>query len=207
MHHPRLIIFCGFAGAGKSTIAAKTSKTYRFPIFNADILGNALKEAVATQAEGNDDFASDIDLWRVNYDVLFRLIEEELSRGLTVILDNNMGTPWRWKHIEQLKASVAGLVVLPLLLQCPFQESVARSEMRARHDTTGIFCHVDGAFLQQHKSKYDFFHDFRYPGLVRIDATQPVETVWEMTSNILETWLKEDNERKWPYQMTAGTQK
>ena len=194
VHRPRLIIFCGFAGAGKSTIAVKISKIYRFPIFNADILGNALKESVAAQAEGKDDFASDIDLWRVNYDVLFRLIEEELSRGLTVILDNNMGTPWRWKHIEQLKASVGGLAVLPLLLQCSFRESVTRSMIRAQHDTTGIFCHIDEAFLLEHKSKYDFFHDFSYPGLVRIDAAQPIERVWETTSSILEAWFEENND-------------
>ncbi len=192
IHRPRLIIFCGFAGSGKSTIAAKTSETFQFPIFSADILGYFLKEAVAAQAEGNGDFASHIDLWRVNYDVLFRLIEQELSRGLTVILDNNMGTPWRWKHIEQLKASVDELVVLPLLLHCPFQESVKRSAIRAQHDTSGIFRHVDEAFLQQHKSKYDFFHDFAYPGLVTVDATQPVERVWEMISTILEEWLVRD---------------
>lgn len=196
IHRPRLIIFCGFAGAGKSTIAAKASERYRFPIFNADTLGYALKEAVAAQTGEHGDFVSHIDLWRVNYDVLFRLIEYEISRGLTVILDNNMGTLWRWKHIEQLKASVAGLAVLPILLHCPFQESVTRSVRRAQHDTSGIFRHVDEAFLQQHKSKYDFFHDFTYPELVRVDATQPIERVWEMTSIILEEWLEKDNERK-----------
>jgi thymidylate kinase len=190
VHQPRLIIICGFAGTGKSTVAAKLSETYRLPLFGSDVLGYILKETLEANTQTDTDVLSNINIWGVNYDLLFRLIEQELLRGLTVILDNNMGCSRRWEHIEELKSSVDRLHILPIRLHCPFGELVQRVLVRSQNDMWGR--NLDETFLQQVKSKYDFIQQFTYPGLITIDATQEIETVTETILRLVGEWLRQE---------------
>jgi adenylate kinase family enzyme len=188
-HQPRLIIICGFAGAGKSTVAAKLSETFRLPLFDADVLGHFLLESFKEQHVDKDhELLSHVDLWRVNYDVFFNLIKQQLLQGLTVILENNMGSSWRWKHIQQIKDSVESLSILPIRLSCPFEVLVERVLVRSQNDQWGRS--LDEAFMLERKSFYDFIEQFTYPGLVTIDATQESDIVLTEAVKYVENWLQ-----------------
>lgn len=193
-HQPRLIIICGFAGVGKSTVAANLSETFRLPLFDADVLGHFLLESFKEQhVDKNHELLSHVDLWRVNYDVFFNLIEQQLLYGLTVILENNMGGSWRWKHIQQIKETVENLSILPIRLSCPFEVLVERVLVRSQNDQWGRS--LDEAFLLERKSFYDFIEQFTYPGLITIDATQTREKVIEEVSHVVGQWLQQFNHK------------
>ena len=184
------IIICGFAGVGKSTVAANLSETFRLPLFYADVLGHFLLKSFKEQHVDKDhELLAHVDLWRVNYDVFFALIEQQLLRGLTVILENNMGSSWRWKHIQQIKDAVENLSILPIRLSCPFEVLVERVLVRSQNDHWGRS--LDEAFMLERKSYYDFIEQFTYPGLLTIDATQECERVIEEAITHVGNWLQE----------------
>lgn len=188
-HQPRLIIICGFVGTGKSTVAAKLSETFRLPLFDADMLGHFLLKSFKEQhVDKNHELLTKVDLWRVNYDVLFHLIEQQLLRGLAVILENNMGGSWRWRHIRQIKDAVENLSILPIRLSCPFEVLVERVLVRSQNDQWGRS--LDEALMLERKPYYDFIEHFTYPGLLTIDATQTREKVIEEVSHVVGQWLQ-----------------
>jgi thymidylate kinase len=125
----------------------------------------------------------------VNYDVFFNLIEQQLLRGLTVILENNMGCSWRWKHIQQIKETVENLSILPIRLSCPFEVLVERVLVRSQNDQWERS--LDEAFMLERKPYYDFIEQFTYPGLLTIDATQAPKKVLEEVSHVVGQWIQE----------------
>jgi predicted kinase len=79
-HHPRLVLIMGRAGSGKSTIARHLLEVRPMAYLNKDTVWEPLLETVESRAE----YLAKRDAW---YELLYRLAEENLAAGISVLLD------------------------------------------------------------------------------------------------------------------------
>lgn len=70
MHKPNLIIIGGFAGAGKTTIAAKLARKYNYPVFSSDTINDALRAALQKEFK---------DVSPTAYKVMWHLVRKQLE--------------------------------------------------------------------------------------------------------------------------------
>jgi predicted kinase len=72
---PKLILFSGPPGCGKTTLAQRVAASFRFPLLAKDRIQQVLREAVP-KATGMD-----------GYRLMLALADEQLALGVSVILD------------------------------------------------------------------------------------------------------------------------
>jgi uncharacterized protein len=112
---PGLIVVCGVAGTGKSTVARALGDLLGFEVVNSDSQRKLLADiapAARTEARYGEGIYSE-DFSREVYRVLVKHAEEALKRGRGIILD---ATFRHRREREQLAAARLG--VEPLYIEC-----------------------------------------------------------------------------------------
>ncbi|HSX44296.1 MAG TPA: AAA family ATPase [Candidatus Saccharimonadales bacterium] len=178
MKIPALIVLGGFAGAGKTEIATKLSRDHNYPVFSTDVINDALRPAL------NKDFH---EVSPVAYEVMWYLVRKQLSNGLTVILDTNMSTPRVWQSLDGLKQDMPEAIVLPIILQATFETHRKRIEERGR--TNKKHLNLGGDKLEDVMHKYDFIEKLQRPDLIRVNANESFEEVYESIEKLVRDHL------------------
>jgi predicted kinase len=121
---PALIAIGGFAGSGKSTISRRLSTDLRIPRLGSDTLGRTIRGSAGIKG-------GEVDAYWIAYDLLFRICEEFVASGVSVILDLTMGYAFQWRHLHDIVKRSSPILFLPVILRCPRQILLER--IRQRH--------------------------------------------------------------------------
>jgi predicted kinase len=109
---PLLIVIGGFAGTGKSAMSHRLSRNLAIPRLGSDTIGRTVKG----WAELRD---LDVNAHSVAYQVLFRLCEEFIQSGVSVVLEMTLGWPQQWSNLDRIVRDNPTTVFLPIILRCP----------------------------------------------------------------------------------------
>lgn len=168
MNKPALIVLGGFAGAGKTTLAAKLSSAYNYPTFSTDTVNDALRVAL------QKDFH---EVSPMSHEVTWHLIKEQLAMGVSVILDANMCSERTWSKLDELRFNMPAMKVLPIILQCTLETHKARIEERGANNKTHL--NLGGDAFEDVLFKYEFIENLQRPDIIRVDANgSPEEVCW-----------------------------
>jgi predicted kinase len=170
-----LIAIGGFAGSGKTTISRRLSHDLGWPRLEADVLGKLIRRLELFN--GNSEEA-----YRIGYATLWRLCEEFLSCGISVIVDANMAWKVAWESVETLSARQTSSRVVPIILRCPRDVCLARVKQRYV-DEPGW--HGDPErFMNDHASiLWEYLENLSRPEVIFLDANRPVDDVYRDVKN------------------------
>jgi predicted kinase len=167
-----LIVVGGFAGTGKSTISRRLSGEFRMPRLGSDTLGRSLKNSLGSQRD-------EVDAYRLAYDLLFRLGEEFIQSGVSVVLDLTMGWKFQWQHVDGIIQRYPQALFLPVILRCPYETCIAR--IRQRHAANPDY--YDPPELYQTEPKilgvWEYLDCLNRPDVHFVDAAGPHDEVYE----------------------------
>lgn len=165
---PKLIVIGGFAGAGKSTLGRSLGKALALPVYELDLVGQAIGASPDfSGAKGNAK--------GVAYDLFWSFSRAHLTNGNSLIFDQNMGQVYQWKKLREVCASVPGAELKIFLLDCPFELCIERFKARTEHPDLESTARVN---IHDHKFKWDYLNDNEFPDAIRIDATRTQEEVF-----------------------------
>jgi predicted kinase len=169
---PALIVVGGFAGAGKSSITKRLSGEYRIPRLGSDTLGRTLRNSLGSKRD-------EVDAYRLAYDLLFRLGEEFIQSGVSVILDLTMGWEFQWRHADGIVRRYPQTLFLPIILRCPYEMCIER--IRLRHAANPDY--YDPPELYQTEPKilgvWEYLDRLNRPDIHFVDAARPHDEVYE----------------------------
>jgi predicted kinase len=126
---PTLIVIGGFAGTGKTTLARRLSRDFAIPRLSSDVIGQTISASKGTNG-------GDVDAFWIAYDVVFRMCEDFLADGLSVILDLNMGWTFQWERVDAIVARYPSITYIPIVLRCSLDVSLDRIRQRYADDPT-----------------------------------------------------------------------
>lgn len=120
MDKPKLIVMAGLQGSEKSTIAEEIAKQLKIPILSVDPIHSAILKA------GIED---SFEVGLADYLVARRLADENLSKGISVIIDASNYVDKAQKMWEEL----ANKHNVPLkVLECVVDEDTHKSRIEKR---------------------------------------------------------------------------
>lgn len=169
-----LIVIGGFAGAGKTTLAARLAREYNYAIFSSDSINDALRAALGMSFKEASPAA---------YTIMWHLVKKQLQLGVTVIVDTHMAAPQSWAGVDRLQEDMPHLRVLPIILQATFDTHRQRIEERGR--TNKEHLNLGGDRLEDVLFKYDFIEQLQRPDMIRVDANGDKNTVYELVEKVL----------------------
>lgn len=164
----------GFAGAGKTTIAAKLAGKYGYPIFSTDAINDALRPELQKSFQ---------EVSPIAYKVMWHLVRKQLQAGVTVIVDTHMATASVWESLDALKRDMTNVQILPIILQCSLDTHRARIEERGR--TNKEHLNLGGDKLEDVLFKYEFIEKLHRPDLIRVNANGSPAEVYSLVEEIL----------------------
>jgi thymidylate kinase len=179
MRNPTLIIIGGFAGAGKTTVAAKLSRKYNYSIFSTDTINDALRPQLQQSFQ---------DVSPIAYKVMWHLVRKQLAAGVTIIVDTHMSTASVWSSLDELKRDMPNVHILPIILQCSLETHRDRIEERGR--TNKEHLNLGGDKLDDVLFKYQFIEKLQRPDLIRVDANGTLEEVYKSVEKVLQEHLE-----------------
>lgn len=123
-NRPGLAVIGGFPGVGKSSVAERLAKQLGAARLCSDVLGGSIRGTLDGVIPGSEAF-------RAGYDLLFRLSDEFLGDGCTVVVDCSMGWEFQWRGLDQVRAKHPDVTWCPVILRSPM--AVCRERLRLRH--------------------------------------------------------------------------
>jgi predicted kinase len=170
MARTALIIIGGFAGSGKTAVSRRLSHETGLPRLEADLLGKTIRDSESFSG-------SDADAYRVGYTILWRLCEEFLSSGTSVIVDANMAWEVAWKSVDALRERSAGLAFLPIVLRCPREVCLERTRRRyeeepGRHGDPERFQDDHATML------WEYLSNLSRPDVTFLHSDHPMDEVY-----------------------------
>ena len=168
---PLLIAIGGFAGTGKTTLSRRLSSDLSIPRLGSDTIGRTIKGSSSIRDK-------EIDAYRVGYEVLFRLCEEFIESGVSVIVDVSLGWPFQWQALDSIVSHNPSAVFLPVLLRCPHEQCMARIE--SRYQTRPEYFDPPDVFTSDPKivNIWNFLHEIERPDIFDCDASGPTTGVY-----------------------------
>jgi predicted kinase len=153
-----LIVMRGYPGTGKSTIARAISAALHAPLIDRDIIRQK-----AVDIFGNLPFVG-----RFSYELMFALAEEQLSLGLSVVMD----TPLTYRTTyEQAKELAQSFHAPMLVVHCQCPPEVQKRRLEGRVGKVSEFQITSWREWLQWKPRFEDFDDH---GCI-IDTSNPLE--------------------------------
>ena len=179
MSKPTLIIIGGFAGAGKTTVAAKLARDFNYAVFSSDTINDALRAALDKPFK---------EISPIAYKVLWHLLRKQLQLGVTVVVDVHMAAAHIWKSLDELHKDMPQVNILPIILQASLETHRSRIEERGR--TNKEHLNLGGDKLEDVLFKYEFVESLQRPDLIRVDANNDPDTVYAAVTEVVKTNLQ-----------------
>lgn len=162
----KLIIVCGLAGSGKTTLAEKLSKKLCLACFHKD----CLKENLYDLFDGNN-LEDSAQMGRRSVSLMFKLIEEQISCGVDLIIE----APFNFSEDYELFSQWGKKYELDIYsVICSIDKDIRKNrfETRERHKS-----HHDQDRKVSFNDKYDYTD---IPGKqIRVTTDRPVEEIVE----------------------------
>jgi len=153
-----LIVMRGYPGTGKSTIARAISAALHAPLIDRDIL----------RQKAVDIFGNLPHVGRFSYELMFALTEEQLSLGLSVVVD----TPQNYRTTYQQAKEVAQSLHAPMLeVHCQCSPEVQKRRLEGRVGKVSEFQITTWEEWMQWKPRFEDFDD---EGCI-IDTSNPLD--------------------------------
>jgi predicted kinase len=168
---PLLLIVRGLSGTGKSTLAAALAESLACGWLQTDELRRQLFGPSKPAADFNSGQYSAENRRQV-YESMFRLAEEHLSQGLSVVLDGTFLTAESRRRAIQL-AQVHRSVPLLVTCTCPNNVAMERIRNRAAAETVKSDARPDFVDLQRDEEEPD---DPAWP-VCMVDTTEQLERI------------------------------
>lgn len=170
------VLMRGYPGTGKSTIARAIATALRAPLIDRDII----------RQKAVDIFGDAHEVGRFSYELMFALTEEQLSLGLSAVVD----TPLTYRETYEKSLKLADKFNIPMLVvhcQCP--PEVQKRRLEGRKGTVSEFQITSWEEWLRWKPRFEEFHDH---GCL-IDTSNPLDdslakvmrTIVELHSNNL----------------------
>jgi predicted kinase len=175
---PFLIALGGPPGSGKSTLSARLAREWSLPRLELDLLGRTIRSSEPLRD-------TQVDTWWVAYDVLFALAEEWLASGVSGLLDLNLGWTFQWAALDAIAERHPEATILPVVLRCPREVSLAR--IQARHLADPTRYSPPSRFTSDPRilAVWDLLENLDRPDVEFIDSSVPLDGVFaEMTARI-----------------------
>jgi predicted kinase len=167
---PALIIVGGPAGSGKTSIGHRLSIDLSIPRLDSDTFGKTIRRSPSHSGNTRDAYV-------IGYTLLWRLCEEFLLSGISVIVDTNMGWEESWRSAEVVHNCRPDLVFLPIVLSSPRDVCITRIRQRnaEQPDQYG----PPEWFMQGDALQIcEFLESFDRADVRVIDAARPLEDVY-----------------------------
>ena len=148
----------GYPGTGKSTIARAIAAALHAPLIDRDIL----------RQKAVDIFGDVPHVGRFSYELMFALAEEQLSLGLSVVMD----TPLTYRTTYEQAKELARISHAPMLVvhcQCP--PEVQKRRLEGRVGKVSEFQITSWEEWMQWKPRFEDFDD---EGCI-IDTSNPLD--------------------------------
>lgn len=175
MTAPLLIVLCGFAGAGKSTISRRLAKEFNFPLFSSDDFAEAIQQNTDHKFHTATPLA---------YSILWHIVEKHIRLGVSLILDSNMCHARSWEHLDDLRQRFPETIALPILLECPLEVHKSRIAKRGADEPEHF--NLGGDVFDDILFKYEFLRDLKRSDLIRLDAHRSLDEVYADAVRIIE---------------------
>jgi predicted kinase len=153
-----LVVMRGYPGTGKSTIARAISTALHAPLIDRDIL----------RQKAVDIFGNLPHVGRFSYELMFALAEEQLSLGLSVVVD----TPLTYRTTYEQAKELAQTFHVPMVVvhcQCP--PEVQKRRLEGRVGKVSEFQITSWKEWMQWKPRFEDFDD---DGCI-IDTSNPLD--------------------------------
>ena len=153
-----LILMRGYPGTGKSTVARAIATRLRAPLIDRDIL----------RQKAVDIFGELPQVGHFSYELMFALAAEQLSLGLSVVVD----TPLTYRTTYEQARELAGSFSTPMLVvhcQCP--PEVQKRRLEGRKGQVSTFQITSWEEWLRWKPRFEEFDD---EGCI-IDTSNPLD--------------------------------
>lgn len=152
------VLMRGYPGTGKSTIARAIATALRAPLIDRDII----------RQKAVDIFGNVHEVGRFSYELMFALTEEQLSLGLSVVVD----TPLTYRETYEKSLKLADTFSVPMLVvhcQCP--PEVQKRRLEGRKGTVSEFQITSWEEWLRWKPRFEEFDDHG----CMIDTSNPLD--------------------------------
>ena len=183
---PVVIVLGGFAGTGKTTLSKRLAAEFQLPRLSSDTVGRLI-----TSSKGIKD--SHIDVYWLAYDLVFGLCGEFLQHGVSSVLDLNLGWSFQWQPLDALNVRYPQTRIVPILLHCSRDICLERICRRYAEDPTTSEPVEQYVTVPHSVNVWTFLEHLDRPDVYRIDAAQPLETVYANVKHILRQHLPKQN--------------
>lgn len=178
----KIIVLTGMPASGKSTLAAKLSKAFAYPVLEKDALKEELFDTL-----GFENYAQKRKLDHAANAVLLKCAERLLKNDIPMILDNNFDTEAAKRLEDLLEQYQTGCVTVFLGGDADvfYQRYVERDNLHKRHLGHVLQDHYpphEGDCLDYEMTREEFREKFEKRGMstvkiagdrIDVDATYP----------------------------------
>jgi predicted kinase len=167
---PALIIVGGFPGSGKTAIAGRLASEFGLPCLSSDTVGKTIRAQEAFQGSSHDASV-------LGYAVIWRLCDDFLAAGASVIVDTNMHWEVAWQEADGVRDRHPDAAYLPIILRCPYDVCVERT--RSRYvEQPGLHADPERFVSDELEERWRYIQQLERPDATSVDANRPISEVY-----------------------------